>query len=226
MKDNINIKLQLKTVFPDLLEEELQLIIQSGKAALHKKNSIVFKQNEPADALVIILNGSACININDGVQDTIALFLNSSDTFGIHEVSLQKAYPGSLCCLSTSLLFTIQLTELQALFKSTPITLAMLTLASREADAFSYHATELIALPIKFRFIDALITLNKKFGEIKNNTIFIPIKRDQIGSYINASKASLSRIVNELEGLNIIASDRGGINILDEEALLHPQSLV
>lgn len=226
MSDNNNIKLQLKNVFPSLSENELQVVCAAGTAVLYKKNTVVFKQNEIATKLVILLNGTACVKLNDGAQETIALFLNSGDTFGTHEASLQKKYSGTLISLSTSLFFSIGVQELQKLFTSPTIMMALLNITSKETEAFSYHAVEMVALPIKFRFIDALITLSKKFGKIQNNTLFIPIKRDQIGSYINASKASLSRIVNELEALNIITANRSGIQILNPEALKNPQALL
>tara|TARA_B110000211_G_C14009781_1_gene522542 strand:+ start:472 stop:747 length:276 start_codon:yes stop_codon:yes gene_type:complete len=68
-------------------------------------------------------------------------------------------------------------------------------LASGEAPL----AASLITSPIKYRFIGSLLTLIKKFGIEKPDHLFIPIRRDEIGSYINVSKASLSRVVTALE---------------------------
>ena len=64
-----------------------------------------------------------------------------------------------------------------------------------------------------------MLTLIKKFGIEKPDHLYIPIKRDEIGSYINASKASLSRVVTALEKNNIIITQRHGIKVLDPKAL-------
>lgn len=201
--------------------DELLLLEENGESFISHKGDLVVKQDLPCKGVLVLVNGRACIKVEKQEQKSIVQFLKPGDTFYTHEAFLGLANKSSCSCMETSLIYFISVDTLKENSAKNPkFLINVLNMASKESELFEQRATKLVALPVKFRFIDSLLTLIKKFGEEKSDHLFIPIKRDEIGSYINASKASLSRVVNELENSKIIQTSRKGIKVFNQKALL------
>lgn len=217
----LSIKKHLKNLFPSLSLDEIIQLEKLGNSFLSYKGDLIFKQDETCEGLLILTNGKACIKLEKETKNNIVHFLKPGDSFYSCEAYIQTTNNTSCYCMETSMIYILPVNALKSFCIQNPSFLInILNTASKESELLEHRATNLVALPVKFRFIDSLLTLIKKFGEEKTDHWFIPIKRDEIGSYINASKASLSRIVTELENSNIIQTSRKGIKVYDAEALL------
>jgi len=221
----LSVKNHLKHLFPQLTEGDINKLEEAGKSFISHANCPVVQQDESCNGVLILINGKAKISIDEKGKPNIIQFLKPGDTFYTHEAFLNLNCKSSCICMETSLIYILPTQSIKELTSTNPqFMMNIMNMASKESELIQHRATNLISLPVKFRFIDSLLTLIKKFGEDKIDHFYIPIKRDEIGSYINASKASLSRIVTELEGSNIIQTSRKGIKIFDWEALTSIQA--
>lgn len=201
--------------------DEIIQLESLGESFISHKGDLVVKQDDVCKGVLILINGKACIKVEKDNKDNIVQFLKPGDTFYTHEAFIGLPNNSSCSCMETSLLYFLPVKNLKAYSAENPkFLINVMNLASKEAELFQQRATNLVALPVKFRFIESLLTLIKKFGEEKADHLFVPIKRDEIGSYINASKASLSRVVTELENSKIIQTSRKGIKVFNQQALL------
>lgn len=225
MKSVLSIGNQLLKIFKELAPEDIEQIEQLGFSILAKPGETVVKQGTECKGLLLLVNGSAKITLEEKQNTFILQFLKEGETFFIHEAFMKTENRTNCISKATSLFFFIPNTVLHNLVKKHPhLMVNLINLAAQESDILAHKATSLVALPIKFRFIDSLILLTKKLGIQNADHLFVPVKRDEIGSYINASKASLSRIVNELENSNIIKTSRDGIQVFNQAALLKYKS--
>lgn len=221
MESVLSVENHLRKIFTELSLKDIGFIEQSGFSVLAKPNEIVVKQGDNCKGLLLLVNGSAKITLEEKKNNFILQFLKAGETFFIHEAFMNIKTRTNCVSKDTSLFFFIPNDVLKTLVKKYPsLMLTLINLAAEESNILAHKATSLVALPIKFRFIDSLIVLTKKLGIQNADHLFIPVKREEIGNYINASKASLSRIVNELENLNIIKTSRDGIIIFNQTELM------
>lgn len=220
MTEVLSIENHLKKIFPNIDVQDLKVLENAGESYICHKGDLIVKQGTICQGILLLVNGKSCIKVEQEKVQNIVHFLVPGETFYVHEAYLKTLNKTSCYCMETSLLFTLPLSAISSLLIKHPTMMFdLINLATRESELFEQRATNLISLPVKFRFIDSLLTLIKKFAEQKPDHLFIPIKRDEIGSYINASKASLSRVVTELEKRKIIKTSRQGILIYDQQAL-------
>lgn len=221
MTEVLSVENHLRKLFPELDSLEVKNLEKVGISVIHRKGDVIAKQEEPCNGLLLLVNGKLSIKLESKNTENIMHFLMPGETFYAHESFLNTPNKTSCICLETSLLFTIPNTELKKLLSKRPeLMLNMMQLSTRESELFEQRAASLITLPIKHRFIDSLLVLIRKFGVEKPDHLYVPIKREEIGSYINASKASLSRVVTALEKSKVISTSRQGIKVLNKEALL------
>jgi len=221
----LNIKNHLRNLFPQLSAENILSLESAGESFIAHKGDLIVKQNEICKGLLVVVNGKACVKLENKDCENIIQFLQAGETFYTHEAYLGLTNRTSCICMETSLIYFLPIEAMKKMISSNPqLMICLMNLASKESELFEQRASNLITLPVKFRFIDSLLTLIKKFGEQKPDHLFIPIKRDEIGSYINASKASLSRVVTELENSKIIKTSRSGIKVFNSEALTEIQA--
>lgn len=220
MTEVLSIENQLRKIFPKIDTVDIKALEAAGESFICHKGDLIVKQDSICQGILLLVNGKACVKVEHNNDENIVHFMIPGETFYVHETYLRIPNKTSCFCMETSLLFTLPLSAISSLIMKFPeMMFDIINLSTRESELFEQRATNLISLPVKFRFIDSLLTLIKKFGEQKPDHLFIPIKRDEIGSYINASKASLSRVVTELEKNKIIKTSRQGIMVYNQQAL-------
>lgn len=95
-----------------------------------------------------------------------------------------------------------------------------LRMLRRREHTVTRHAAEGVAASRIRDFLIDLLDRRRRFDE-HARTVPLPMSRDDIGSYLRMSSATVTRMLAKLRGDGIIAVDADGVDIMDDIALRH-----
>lgn len=179
-----------------------------------KKDELIRSEGDLADGIYEIIEGSIIIKniFQDGSEGVIKM-LGKGDRFGdILIFSKHSFFPASIYALSpTTLLFTPTLDVFQKM-KDVDYSQNLLFYVSEQAYALNNKVKLLNRSSIRERICYFLYT---KYNEEKKLDLLLPMNRNQMSSYLNVNRPSLSRELIRMKKDGIIDFYLNSIRIID-----------
>ena len=195
--------LQKLQIFRDLTEEEMQksLVCSQAVTRTYQKNEYIFRQEDRPQKLYFILEGEVevgSINLNGKI--TRMSMLAEGEYFG--EVELFLRQPGYSCYARARKKAT--LLEVSLIFN-------MLQLFAEKVDKNNHQIEVLTSGNLRQRICAFLLeNCNSDYN------VTLHMNREELASYLNATRPSLSRMLVALQDEGLIRlSSRNKIQILD-----------
>ncbi|MBE0642364.1 MAG: Crp/Fnr family transcriptional regulator [Bacteroidales bacterium] len=221
--DCVNCKFRSRTA-SYLNNEELGYMSSNCAVVKHKAGEIIIKEGMHSTHVAYIKSGLAKVHKEAGPEgiETILKLSGAGSYIGIQTVLADPVHQFSVTCLDDSELCYIDIHSFRELLRRNP--------------AFSYetilylcqdelqHFNRLISLSnrqVNGRIAHALLCFSSLRGE-QENQFTLPLSRTEIGSLVNASRESVSRVLQnfhqsgiiELNGKKLVILNRAMLNTL------------
>ena len=215
-------------VFQSLSDKELAIIESIIESHHYKRGSLVFREGEASESLFVVKSGLIKLTqtSNEGKQH-IVRFLFPGDYFGqfalLHnknnDVTAEVIESGDVCRMHRK--DFIPLLEQNAALAFSFLMSVSEQLHQAEASAGAMHMFE-----VEKRLARLLVYLHTRShteseaaAHALRHSVDLPSAKKEVAAMIGTTAETLSRKLNKLEALKIIAMHKRTVNILEMEAL-------
>lgn len=204
-------------LFSMLTLEEHNTIISKSQHLDYKKGEIIFRESDPADKIIIVRHGRIKLNhySMDG-KEYVTDILVESDIYGEQNIFGGGKYDVNAVALEPTGVCIISQADIQKMIMNRPeVGVKLLNVVGVKLSS-AHELIELLSInDAKSRLAGFLLYRNTR---IKKE--LIELSRDDIAAYINLTRETISRKLNELEDEGVIQLDgHKKIKIIDKEAL-------
>lgn len=204
-------------LFSILTIEEQNDLIGKAKHIEYKKGDIIFRESDPADKIIIIRYGRVKLNhFSQEGKEFVIDILVESDIYGEQNIFSGLNYKVSAVALQPTGVCLISQSDIQRMIMIKPeVGIKLLSVLGSKLSS----ANDLIAMlsinDAKARLAGFLLYRSNR---IKKD--LIELSREDISAYINLTRETISRKLNELQEEGIIElNGHKKIKIMDQEAL-------
>jgi CRP-like cAMP-binding protein len=205
-------------LFTQLTEEEVTRITQVARERTYPKNSVILFEDDPGDALYVVLAGEVkVVLIGEDGREVILSILRSGDFFG--EMSLIDDQPRSAHVIATedSNLLVLRREEFRLCLEQAPrIALGLLQALSRRLRRADDKIGGLVLLDVNGRVARILVELA---DEHDGEHIPRKITHHMLAQMIGSSRETVSRTIRDLGERGLIEVSRKNIAIRDRPGL-------
>jgi len=211
---------RLRTIplFTQLSDEEVTRVTQAARERTYPKNSVILFEDDPGDALYVVLTGEVkVVLIGEDGREVILSILRSGDFFG--EMSLIDNQPRSAHVIATeaSNLMVLRRDEFRDCLEQAPrIALGLLQALSRRLRRADDKIGGLVLLDVTGRVARVLLELA---DEHDGEHVPRKITHHMLAQMIGSSRETVSRTLRELADQSLIQVSRKDIAILDRSRL-------
>lgn len=205
-------------LFSHLSEQELGRVLAVSHTRTHVRNSVILFENDPGDALFVVLAGEVKVVLagEDG-REVILSILKEGDFFG--EMALIDDRPRSANVVATadSILLILRREDFQACLEDNPrIAFGLLRELSRRLRLADDTIGALVLLDVNGRIARLLLTLADE-----HNGLSVPrtVTHNTIAQMIGSTRESVTRTLRDLQDRGLIRVTKERIAVIDRPAL-------
>ena len=218
-------------IFSNLEPEDLVPLAGKLRRRGYQKGEVIFHQDDPADRMHIIVEGTIRISItsDDGREKDLAV-LQPGECFG--EMAMLDGSNRSATATAVDPAQTLALyrEDFMEFLKEHPEVVAQTTsLLTSRLRSVNQMLGDLAFLDVPTRMAKQLLELAQAYAddngqngpqnEPQNTPIEVPMGQDQLARLVGASGETISRALNSYRRLGILSTSHLRITILDLEAL-------
>ena len=197
--------------------------IDSSRKMLHfKKGALLFQEGDPVAGMYFIYSGLVKVHKQWGKEkELIVRFAKQGAIVGHRGLGSDIIYPVSATALSATDICFVDLDFFTATLKVNPgYLLELMMFFAAELKESEKRMRNLAHMNSKGRIVQALLTLQKKFGKDDDGFIDIDISRQDLASYSGTTYETLFKMLNELEEERSILLNGKKVQILNENHLI------
>lgn len=208
-------------ILDSIPEEERRRVLASARRRRFARREILFHEGDPADTLHIIDKGRVAVRITTPLGDAATLaVLGRGEMVGEMAMLSEGARRGaSVLALEPTETLSITREQFVALRHAYPgvdrVLVAAMAARIRRTDA---HLVEALYVPVDRRLLRRVLALIDQYGDGGPSTE-VPLTQDDLASLAGTSRATANRVLREAEEAGILKLRRGGLTVVDPEAL-------
>lgn len=200
-------------IFAPLTGGEREELASRMRVRRFARDEVIFHRDDPSGHFFVIVAGTVKLAAEDEVGHEIALaILRGGDVFG--ELELFDDLPRSLTvtAITETQVLALNRPDFFAVLERHPRAMrVMLTLLARTIRDTSRRMEDLVFLDLPSRVAKALLDLRSAHGSNSE----IHMTQDDIAAFVGATRASVNRILSELEQQGVLCVGRRQIEIKD-----------
>lgn len=198
--------------------EARRRLLAAGRLREFARKEIIFHEGDPGDTLHLVRRGHVAVRITTPLGDVATLtVLGPGQTFG-ELALLDAAARRSATCLALERTETWSLHRDQIVglrLQNTAVDRFLVDLLAGYVRRLSEHLVQALYLLADQRVALRLLDL----AEIYRGRPDIPITQDEVASLAGTSRATVNRVLGELEQAGALRVARGRITVLDREQI-------
>jgi len=200
------------------LKEWIPAVDANRKTFHFKKGELIFKEGDKVKGIYFIYKGIVKVHKKWGDEkELIVRIAKDGDIVGHRGLGSNAYYPISGTALEATTVCFIDLDFFQSTLKVNHEFLYQLMMFfADELQESERRMRNLAHMPVKGRVLQALLTLQTKFGVSEKGFINIALSKQDLASFVGATYESVFRIMNELIESGIIETVGKNIKIKNE----------
>lgn len=215
--------LQNVPLFQDLSVSELESIAPLFVEKKYKKGTVLFIEEDEGDELFLVESGTVKVYRIDQTKEIILALFREGDFFG--EMSLiQKGQTRSATAetIETTVIHSLVRSDFQQFMERTPkLCLRLLETTIERLRKTNEQIYDLTFLDVRSRTIKQIVRLSEQYGVAKPAGTFINLKltHQQLANLVGTVRESVTKVLQELQDLEMISVEKKIILVKDLEAL-------
>ena len=208
-------------IFSNLGPEQLRPLTSKLRRYQYQRGEVIFHQDDPADRMHIISQGTVRISIasEDGREKDIAL-LQTGECFG--EMALLDGSNRSATAIEPSQTFGLFRQDFMDFLEEHPQVVAETTsLLTRRLRSVNQMIGDMAFLDVPTRLAKQLVELAGTYAgdERQPGAVEVPIGQDELARLVGASRETISRALNSYRRLGILTTSHRRVTITNLQAL-------
>lgn len=222
-KDN-KFYLQQGGLFSNLNEGELKDLAEIVMERKYKKNSIIFFEGDPGDAVYFVKSGRLKVvkNSEEGGEQILHL-LGEGDIFGEVVLFDGGPFPATAQAITDCQVGMIRNNAMEAFLRKNPeISLKLLKVMSHRLRQAQIKIRNLALQDTLRRTVGMLLHLGEEHGVSTERGIEIelPLNRQELANMVGTSRETVTRIISRLSKEGLIILEKQKIIIINIEELM------
>lgn len=210
--------LQAIPLFSQLADDELDRLAQLARERKYPKNSMILFEDDPGDALYVVLSGRVkVVLVGEDGREVILSILSDGEFFG--EMSLIDDQPRSahVIAMETSNLLVLRRQDFQMCLEEAPrIAVSLLKGLTHRLRLADSKIGGLVLLDVTGRIARVLLELAQDHDGVM---IAKKLTHHMIAQMIGSSRETVSRTMRTLIEQKVLAVSGKNITVLDRKAL-------
>ena len=205
--------------FSGLSERQIEGLREIAVNRHFNKGQIIYSEGDNGDGFYVLVSGLVKIfKVSLEGKEHIMRVVGAGEPFGQVAVYAGRSFPANAQAIAKSrLLFFPRTAFIEMITKNPSLALSMLSVLSMRLREFTVHVENLALKEVPGRLAAYLIYLSKEQGG--SDSFTLGISKGQLASLLSTSPETLSRILAQMVGKNLIEVIRRDITILDLEGL-------
>jgi len=203
-------------LFSDVPSEDVRALLAIGRRRTFARGEVVFHRGDPANALHLIAEGRFAVRITTPLGDTATLAVRGpGDAFGeLALVSDEPERSATVQALEEAETRSVLRDDFERLRRDHPSVDAILVaILAQRVRRLSELLTEAYYLSADARVLRRLADL----GELYGGTV--PLPQEALAELAGTSRATVNRVLRELEERGVVELGRSRIAVKDGERL-------
>ena len=185
------------------------------------KGEIIFREGEEVKGIYFVYEGTVKVHKHWGDKELILRFAKNGNIIGHRGLGKDLVYPVSGTAIEPTTVCFVDLDFFQASLKvNHDFLYELMQFFAAELKESERNMRNLAHMTVKGRVIQALLTLEEKFGLTTEGFINITISRQDLASFAGTTYETVFRVLNELISEEIILVSEKQIRILKKELLI------
>lgn len=198
--------------------ETRRQLLAAGRLRRFARKEVVFHEGDPGDTLHLVQRGHVAVRITTPLGDVATLtVVGPGQTFGELALLDENARRSATCiALDRTETWTLHRDQINRLRAQHPaVDRLLLDLLAGYVRRLSEHLMQALYLYADQRVALRVLELAGSYGDQRD----IPITQDDIASLAGTSRATVNRVLGELEQAGAVRVARGRITVLDRDRL-------
>ena len=212
-------------------DQDLAILNRAKVPGMYEPGQVIFHEGAPCTGIYCIEDGTVALTKkgHEGSRVISKLF-HSGATLGYVAYFAGHPYPGTAEALSRSKICFVRSDAVDALLQRNPALAFRFTnsLAQRVEEE-EQSKVEALLHPLRARVAHLLLILKDRYGTIDDSgklTIEMPLSRQDIAALVGARPESISRVIRQLEALDVAHFDGRRAIVPDLDPLMDAAELL
>lgn len=201
-----------------LAEDDRRRVLVAARRRRYARREVLFHEGDPGDTLHLIDSGRVAVRVGTALGDTATLtVLGSGDVLG--ELALAEGATGrrtaSAVALEKTETLVLSYDAFEELRKEHPtVERFLVAVLAAQVRRLSNHLVEALYVSADTRVARRLLELDDVYAGDE-----ITLTQEDVATLAGTSRATVNRVVGELEAAGAVALRRGRIAIVDRDGL-------
>jgi len=210
-------------IFSELDELQLNAISELVIVRKYKKKQIVFVEDEPGEAIHIVIDGKVKLTKSspDG-REIILSIRQPGEIFAEVVLFDGGSYPATAEAIEDAKIGLLRNNDVeQLIINHSTISISIIKTLSKRLRISQQKVHDLALKDTQGSMISTLRRLAKEHGVPSENGIMIDLNltHQELANFIGTSRESANRLISDLKKDNIITVDKGKITVIDIKRL-------
>jgi CRP/FNR family transcriptional regulator, cyclic AMP receptor protein len=207
-------------ILRSLSEEDRRRVLASTRRRRFARREVLFHEGDPGDTLHLIDKGRVAVRITTPLGEVATLgVLGRGEVVGemavLEEGGRRGATVAALEATETLSMDRARFLELRQAHPAVDRLLVEILAAHvRRIDS---QLVESLFVPVERRVMRRLLALGELYDTAENGPVDVPFTQDELASLAGTSRATVNRVLRQVEEAGGVSLRRGHIRILDKE---------
>ena len=207
--------------FAPARDGRLAPLLAGARRRRYRAGEVVFHEGDVADTVHVIEQGHVAIQVITENGETVTYrVLGPGDVFG--ELALQSGRVrryGNTVALDETVTCVVDADGLRADCLTDPgIAQALIDFLALQVRGYAAAVVEALFVPVETRVLRRLAAMARVYGDGGAGTM-IPLTQESLAELSGTSRATVNRVLKNLERAHIVARRRAAVVVCDPEAL-------
>jgi CRP-like cAMP-binding protein len=206
---------------PGLTQADVDQLVGFARRRSYRRNEVIFHEGDSADTVHLIQVGHVASRAVTEAGETVTYrILGPGDMFGLLSLQSGKVRRyGTAVALGSTVTYMITAERLRELWLGDPaMSQLVVDLLAAQIRIFTAALVEALFVPVDNRVLRRMVALSELFGQGRAGAE-IPLTQEDIAELAGTSRATVNRVMKDLEAARCIQRRRSAVVVVDPEAL-------
>jgi CRP/FNR family cyclic AMP-dependent transcriptional regulator len=208
-------------LLPGLSESDRRKLLSVGHSRRYARGEVVFHEGDPGDTIHLIRKGRVAIRVTTPSGDVLTLaVLEPGDVFGeLALFDIDSRRTATAVALEPTETLALRRGDFMELRETHPeVDRFLIDMLAEQIRRLSARLMEAVYVPADKRVARRVLAMGDLYGQGQSASE-IPLTQEDLATMAGTSRATVNRVLREVQEAGMVRLHRGRITLLDPERL-------